>query len=96
MLCPPSFRFDGSSIPSGINCIEDKHVFHFVVHVYISHFMLILSVPRFAFEQLQSVTLISPVITKDVAVKLKSVPPGTSERKKQIGQRQGKHQRGIS
>ena len=58
LLCTPSFRFYGSPIPTGINCIEDKYVFHFVVHVYIDFsFMLILSVPRFASQQLQSVSL---------------------------------------
>ena len=37
MLCPP-FCIHGSSIPLfDWNCIEDKHLFHFVVHVYISH-----------------------------------------------------------
>ena len=40
------------------NCIYDKYVFHFVVHVYISHSCSwMLSVPRFASGQLESVSL---------------------------------------
>ena len=92
LLCPPSFRFYGSSIPTGINCIKDKYVIHFVVHVYIDFsVMLILSVPHFASQQLQSVSLSAGkpyVLAWMYACWSRSPPPGTSERKNQIGYRE--------